>query len=646
MLNRLYLLIENKSLLYGVPFLLVGLFSLLSLNPILSWYLFYNAIALLFVENIQNFSRFLRKQFRTEQPIFLMIWKYLLIVFLSIGLILILFGLPVYSFTPNIYWNLGLYMLIYLVWGTRIESMYHGHSELTILKSQTVCTKPNFHLTWSNFRLPMTSMVITSLLIAFYLIVTDHISSVFDYEAILLFITIVVFSAHLMINALILGEFYWELNPEHKGLTTYNEKYLLIMHYKGRIPNIDNYMELTIFMKKISKFTTPHPQFFSFIRNNLVELVDRVKDVSYHGFVFHLINAMENWGKLGKEIFPEYNIIVLSNFSRYRNFGLIELHRRKLFYLYLLSMFKASMIPIKIVELLEYEIASKNIQARYEMGVALKLPYNQSLYNGEVNMRSNRTGLRIASFRTWTSIWEGRIYIGQQGYNRMTEDLPKVFLSIDKLGEWEKEVWKVTIEYIKMFIGDSESPIFTVSSNPQEKLEHLSKKQSLKTFKNFREILADERSKEKADFDIRKGNQSISRKHRDLSQEEIDQIIKMQFGQLKERKYSVFYNIKMGLAKFDTIKIIKLLMVLLVNLSLLVIITLFYFDAGLWIMSVEVLLILFVAMDGYDEADTRLSLVKQPNRYDQIKIEYTSRTTWIIYGLLLISSYLSVRSFF
>ncbi|MCY3413773.1 MAG: hypothetical protein INQ03_19170 [Candidatus Heimdallarchaeota archaeon] len=382
-------------------------------------------------------------------------------------LFLILYSIIYYiSFLLNLFevdlgslWLFLLLSILILGWVNKIETGISNYPYVNIFRGQTEEVGWNLHITLRNFYFPLILTIIFFEIQAYFYALFRSVSFLYVQQGTLpiLILTLVL----LLINALFQGQLFWyPINGKSKLKS--KEKIMII-------PPPEDSSGLHYYFKQM--FLQSFPQELEpYLRINCNLLAKNSSEITYFGFITYFIHGVKNWGSSARSILPYYNLIVLASFSKFRNFGRIEVHRREQFFQYLLSLYRCGSFPDSWRELIRYEVNQDNIAAIRSFAL---------------------TNVEVISFKilkNWTDVYQNTVYRGKEGYLNLQTILRSIDQDITMETQWEKDVWTLSDMFIRVFIGKDSQQIFTNQIGLYPKLLHISQGKPLKEYQSFGEL--------------------------------------------------------------------------------------------------------------------------------------------------------------
>ncbi len=397
-------------------------------------------------------------------PLLAKIWNILTVTIyiLSIGYVI---NTIIKAIHPISIWKIDfiIFLILHLSWITSINDKIHSLIDLQIYKSITKVNCGVLYITVYNFWIPLLlSAFILSIASIFSSIVYSSGTEIISLDTITWLFAFIVVVFYLLINSFFKMEFNWM--PKN-GITEFIEITAPTLPKETNVEVLSSYFQRVFMLKK------PPDGLLDFFENHLIELYNISSKIEGLNFIKYFIHAIEHWGENAKQFVPYLNIFVHAQFSKYRNFGLIQIYKRKIYYSYILALIKTRTLPIEWFTFIDYEYKKNNI-FRVVIGPAVSSRFITDIYG-----------------KFWTSLYAGKIFRGKMGFWEMHKLLSNHRFFYYPDTKWEQDVWMVVSELVQVFIGPKSKKLYAGDLSLLDKLEHLAHGEELSTYLSYKERL-------------------------------------------------------------------------------------------------------------------------------------------------------------
>lgn len=312
-----------------------------------------------------------------------------------------------------------------------------------------------------NFGKITDSMVLTTVITILFIVFDSFIHSngqtIFLVESLHWLFVIMYVGILKSVDLLIDDQIYWTLPS---GMTQFRA-----VGMPSEFPNIDDHEEFSSYLDRISRFERPPDEFFSWFDSNIEEIVSKFSQVEYTRAFQHLVRAYSYWGKHANDKVHYLHLIVLSTLRRFRSLGIIPLYNRYTFFSYLELLYKYGYLPNDWKALITHEILNNDYAWPLGWIIGKELPQTKK--------------------EVWISFWNGHIFRGLAGYNRISPSIEQ--LEIPQTDHWEEDIWQLTYECLTLFIGEERGKVMGGNQSIFDAIDFLSRKGTLDSYYLYRE---------------------------------------------------------------------------------------------------------------------------------------------------------------
>ncbi len=493
------------------------------------------------------------------------------------------------------------YFIIFQDWIVYFDNIPFKFINIPILRSETTTLGNTGFLIKKSFAIPVIVVLFYLISSQFFPLMLSFYSGNGLYHVVRLLLVFIFATILILIHNLFLEQHFWT-SKTGIGEFAYNE-----------LPPVSNDIKsMEDYLSHIYKVAVPPKIFVDFLEKNTYDLIKNSDDIKFTSFHLQLVYAMNNWATNGRDLLQYYSLIIMSSFSRYLRFGHIPLHKRKIFYYYILSLYKMGAFKEQWKVNIEFEMSHMNFYA-FRLFEAVFYPSQLSQVN-----------------KNWTDIFNGQIYRGVKGFNKFHEKIKNKPYLVTPRNSKERDVIDLTSQFLEIFIGENSRQTFKRGLNIKEKAMHIASGDPLSTFKTYKDKLEIVDTtfasfiEEEEEFEL-------------PEKMEREKIILRELGYTDHPTRTKYYR-KIIFDVSSVLSIFIGILVLGVNIGLFILIK-YFFGSGpvSAILFIQVILLVFLGIDiNTDDSQTLHEKVKTEDKYFSIKINYSSNTFLIVYNVIII----------
>jgi len=349
-----------------------------------------------------------------------------------------------------------LYVILYLTWSNYFLSRLADQPDRPILRSDTT---EKYVPHYDNFIILATiTIFIAVVLLLFYSFVKTSTEKLFIPSELRWIYLVPFILIHPLIEDHFIQEIEWTPTDGCVRLNIKNAEPLEI------IPSVNQPMELSACIHNaVIHAYQPNDRMkiLQYLEDNQEDLITYMASPYYAGVLRETISLYNIMGKKSEPYLPTLHLLVMGSLSPFRNIGLIPTYNRFAIYNYIEYLFKLGYRE-RWLDLIEYEIEEDKDEYK---------SLNWIIHE------------KIEVQYYWTSLWDDRIYKGQQGYDILKTMDFDTKSNYEFTLQWQKDTIQLAPIFLSFYLGKESRQVFAAKNFPEGVELYLARKETKGVYK-------------------------------------------------------------------------------------------------------------------------------------------------------------------